>query len=184
MSNDASDPTEMMGTEMMESMFEQFSQTYTDALKRNMDAQSEFADMWMDSVDEMVSEEQFDDASEGAAQAYESWMQAAESSYERMGDMIQGEDVDPTEFRDIWLNAANEAFKESMSTTAFAAMTGQNLESVLDFQQQMNDTAEETLHGMGFATTGDIREIGERLVEVERRQQAIESKLDQLIDQA
>jgi hypothetical protein len=63
-------------------------------------------------------------------------------------------------------------------------MTGQNLESVLDFQQQMNDTAEETLHGMGFATTGDIREIGERLVEVERRQQAIESKLDQLIDQA
>lgn len=184
MSNNTGDPAEMMGTEMMESMFEQFSEAYTDTLKRNMDAQSEFADMMLDSADEMFSEEQFDDASEGAAQAYESWMEAAESSYERMGDMIEGEDVDPTEFRDIWLNTANEAFKESMSTTAFAAMTGQNLDSVLDFQQQMNDTAEETLHGMGFATTGDIREIGERLVEVERRQQAIESKLDQLIDQS
>ena len=90
--------------------------------------------------------------------------------------------VDPEEFRDIWFNAANTAFKESMSTTAFAAATGQNVEDVLDLQQQMNEATEQTLHGMGFATTGDVREVGERLVEIERRQHAIEEKLDQLLE--
>ena len=184
MPNDTFNMTDMTDADQMESFFEQFSETYTNALKRNMDAQSAFADSWMSSMEDAMSEERLDDASEGAVRAYEAWMDAAENSYERVGDALEGEDVDPEEFRDIWFNAANKAFKESMSTTAFAAATGQNVEDVLDFQEQLNDAAEDTLHGMGFATSGDVREVGERLVELERRQHAIEEKLDQLIDQA
>ena len=183
MANDTFDMTDMTDATQMESFFEQLSETYSEALKRNMDAQAAFADQWMESMEEAMSEERLDDASDGAVQAYEAWMNAAESSYERVGDAVEGEDVDPEEFRDIWFNAANKAFKESMSTTAFAAATGQNVEDVLDFQEQLNDAAQDTLHGMGFATTGDVREVGERLVEIERRQHAIEQKLDQLLEQ-
>jgi hypothetical protein len=183
MANDPFNMTEMTDAESMESFFEQMSRTYTDALKRNVDAQAAFADSWMESMEEAMSEERLDDASEGAVRAYEAWMDAAEASYERVGDALEGEDVDPDEFRDIWFNAANKAFKESMSTTAFAAATGQNVEDVLDFQEQMNEATEQTLHGMGFATTGDVREVGERLVEIERRQHAIEEKLDRLLEQ-
>jgi hypothetical protein len=177
------DMADMTDADAMESFFEQMSQTYTDAIKRNVDAQAAFADSWMESMEEAMSEERLDDASDGAVRAYEAWMDAAEASYERVGDALEGEDVDPEEFRDIWLNAANKAFKESMSTTAFAAATGQNVEDVLDFQEQLNEAAEQTLHGMGFATTGDVREVGERLVEIERRQHAIEEKLDRLLDE-
>jgi hypothetical protein len=183
MVNDTSDMTDATGAANMESFFEQLSETYSEALKRNLDAQAAFADQWMESMEEAMSEERLDDASEGAVRAYEAWMDAAESSFERVGDALEGEDVDPEEFRDIWFNAANKAFKESMSTTAFAAATGQNVEDVLDFQAQLNDAAEDTLHGMGFATTGDVREVGERLVELERRQKAIEDKLDRILEQ-
>ena len=182
MTNDTINMTDMTDADAMESFFEQMSETYTDALKRNVDAQAAFTDQWMASMEEAMSEERLDDASEGAVRAYEAWMDAAESSYERVGDALEGEDVDPEEFRDIWFNAANKAFKESMSTTAFAAATGQNVEDVLDLQQQLDEAAEQTLHGMGFATTGDVREVGERLVEIERRQHAIEEKLDQLLE--
>jgi hypothetical protein len=34
---------------------------------------------------------------------------------------------------------------------------------------------------MGFATTRDVEEVGERLVELERRQHAVEKKLDELL---
>jgi chromosome segregation ATPase len=174
--------TDTTETDGMETFFERMSETYTDALRRNMDAQAAFADSWMESMEEAMSEERLDDASEGAVRAYEAWMDAAESSYERVGDALEGEDVDPEEFRDIWFNAANKAFKESMSTTAFAAATGQNVDDVLDFQSQLNEAAEETLHGMGFATTGDVREVGERLVELERRHQSIDRAVDRLDD--
>jgi hypothetical protein len=175
--------TDMTDPDAMESFFEQFSETYTNAIKRNIEAQEAFTESWMDSMEDAMSEERLDDVSEGAVRAYEAWMNAAESSYDRVGDALEGEDVDPEEFRDIWFNAANKAFKESMSTTAFAAATGQNVEDVLDFQEQLNDAAEDTLHGMGFATSGDVREVGERLVELERRQHAIEEKLDRIIEE-
>ena len=178
MPNETINMTEMTDVDAMESFFEQLSESYNEALKRNMDAQAAFADPWMESMEEAMSEERLGDASDGAIQAYEAWMDAAEASYERVGDALEGEDVDPEEFRDIWFNAANKAFKESMSTTA----TGQNVADVLALQQQRNEATEQTLHGMGFATTGDVREVGERLVEIERRQHAIEEKLDQLLE--
>jgi hypothetical protein len=130
-----------------------------------------------------MSEEHLDDGMQGSLRAYEAWMEAAETSFERMGDAIEGEDVDPEEFRDVWLRAANEGFKETMSTTAFAAATGQGVEEVLDVRQQIDDASEETLHALGFATVGDVREVGERLVETERRLHAVEEKLDRVLDE-
>jgi hypothetical protein len=35
---------------------------------------------------------------------------------------------------------------------------------------------------MGFSTREDVEEVGERLVELERRQHEVEQKLDQILD--
>jgi len=94
----------------------------------------------------------------------------------------RGRDVDIEEFRDIWLNTANEAFKEVMSTTAFAKMTGETVGDVLELQEQADEAAQETLNSLGFATEGDVVEIGDRLVELERRQHAVEQKLDRVLE--
>jgi hypothetical protein len=109
-------------------------------------------------------------------------MDAAETSFDRMGDAVEGEAVDPEELRDVWLRAANDAFTETMSTTAFAAATGQGVGDALDLRQASAEASEETLHAMGFASLGDVREVGERLVETERRLHAVESKLDRVLE--
>ncbi|MFB6108802.1 MAG: poly(R)-hydroxyalkanoic acid synthase subunit PhaE [Haloplanus sp.] len=167
----------------MESFLERMTETYMNALDRNLDAQSAFLESWMDSVEENLSEERVREGYEGSRRAYEAWMEAAETSFERMGDAMAGEEVDPEEFRDIWLSSANEAFKEMMTTTAFAAATGQSVEEALNMRQNLDEASEETLHALNFATVGDVHEVGERLVELERRQHAIEEKLDRVLEE-
>jgi hypothetical protein len=167
----------------MDAFLERMTETYMNALDRNLDAQSAFLESWMDSVEANLSEERIREGYEGSVHAYEAWIDAAETSFERMGDALEGEDVDPEEFRDVWLSAANEAFKEMMTTTAFAAATGQTVDEAMNLRQNIDEASEETLHALNFATVGDVREVGERLVELERRQHSIEQKLDQLLDQ-
>jgi hypothetical protein len=164
----------------MDAFLERMTETYATALDRTLDAQSTFVESWMDSVNDSLSEERMQ---EGSVRAYEAWIDAAETSFERMVDTFEGEDVDPEEFRDVWLSAANEAFKEMMTTTAFAAATGQTVEEAMDVRRTIDEASEETLHALNFATVGDVREVGERLVELERRQHSIEQKLDRLLDQ-
>ena len=41
---------------------------------------------------------------------------------------------------------------------------------------------QDTLAQMGMATRGDVEEVGERLVELERRQHNLEEKIDRLLD--
>jgi hypothetical protein len=89
--------------------------------------------------------------------------------------------VAPEDFRDIWLNAANESFKEVMGTSAFAAATGETVGDALELQQAIDAATEETLAALGFATGGDVEEVGARLVELERRQHAVEEKLDRVL---
>jgi len=72
-------------------------------------------------------------------------MTASQQMVERANDQLEGEDVDIEEFRDIWLNTANEAFKEVASTTAFAKMTGETVGDVLELQEQADEAAQETL---------------------------------------
>jgi hypothetical protein len=169
--------------EQMDAFLERLTETYVNALDRNLDAQAAFFESWMDSMDDNLSEERIKEGYEGSMRAYEAWMDAAETSLERMSGAFQGESVDPEEFRDIWLSSANEAFKEMMTTAAFAAATGQTVDEAMDVRRTLDDASEETLHALNFATVGDVREVGKRLVELERRQHAIERKLDQLLEQ-
>jgi hypothetical protein len=154
-----------------------------DSIEQNLEAQSALIDSWTGSMENsMLEEEEIEDGIEGYIQAYEVWMDAAEEMFERSNDAAQGEDVPPEEFRDIWLRSANEAFSEVMSTSAFAAANGQLVDQIMEMQQEVDELTQDTLSQMGMATRDDIEEVGERLVELERRQHAVEDKLDQLID--
>lgn len=164
--------------EFMQSMNDQFAQ----ALEQNVEAQASFVESWVDAVEETTDPKQFEEGAEGYANAYATWMDASQRAYERSMDLVSGEDVAPEEFRDIWLSAANEAFKDVTDTTAFAAVTGKTVEEALEYRQEVDEMADETLHNLGFATKNDVQEIGERLIELERRQHAVEEKLDTVID--
>ncbi|QCW02589.1 poly(R)-hydroxyalkanoic acid synthase subunit PhaE [Natrinema pallidum] len=161
---------------------EQWNEQFLDALEDNMEAQAQFVESWSETVGEVSEEAEFSDGVEGYARAYETWMNASQQMVDRMNDQLEGEDVDIEEFRDIWLNTANEAFKDVMSTTAFAKMTGETVGDVLEMQQQADEAAQETLRSLGFATQDDVVEIGDRLVELERRQHAVEQKLDRVLE--
>ena len=161
---------------------EQWNEQFMDALEENMEAQAQFVESWSDTVGEATEENEISDGVEGYARAYETWMNASQQMAERMNDQLEGEDVDVEEFRDIWLNTANEAFKDVMSTTAFARMTGETVGDVLEMQQQAQETSQETLRTLGFATEEDVVEIGDRLVELERRQHDVEQKLDRILE--
>ncbi|WP_222918306.1 poly(R)-hydroxyalkanoic acid synthase subunit PhaE [Natrinema sp. SYSU A 869] len=161
---------------------EQWNEQFLEALEDNMEAQAQFVESWSETVGEVSEDNEISDGVEGYARAYETWMNASQQMVERMNDQLEGEDVDVEEFRDIWLNTANEAFKDVMSTTAFAKMTGETVGDVLEMQQQADEAAQETLRSLGFATQDDVVEIGDRLVELERRQHTVEQKLDRVLD--
>ncbi|PGF17124.1 poly(R)-hydroxyalkanoic acid synthase subunit [Natrinema sp. CBA1119] len=161
---------------------EQWNEQFLEALEDNMEAQAQFVESWSETVGEASDDTEISDGVEGYARAYETWMNASQQMVERANDQLEGEDVDIEEFRDIWLNTANEAFKEVMSTTAFAKMTGETVGDVLELQEQADEAAQETLTSLGFATEGDVVEIGDRLVELERRQHAVEQKLDRVLE--
>jgi hypothetical protein len=177
---DSYTPTQMEGSwnEFVQRMNEEF----LDAMEQNMEAQAEFVETWSDTVSEAAGDEEFSSGVEGYARAYDVWMDAAQQMVERANDAFEGEDVEVEEFRDVWLNSANQAFKEVMSTPAFAAVTGETVGDALEARQQADEAAENTLHTLGFATENDVQEVGERLVELERRQQAVENKLDRILE--
>ncbi len=161
---------------------EQWNEQFLDALEDNMEAQAQFVESWSETVGEVSDDSEMTDGVEGYAKAYETWMGASKQMVDRMNDSIEGEDVDLEEFRDIWLNTANEAFKDVMSTTAFARMTGETVGDVLELQQQADEASQETLRTLGFATESDVVEVGDRLVELERRQHAVEQKLERVLE--
>ena len=161
---------------------EQWNEQFLDALETNVEAQAEFVEQWSETLDDAVEDEDLAEGVEGYARAYDAWMDASKQMADRMHDVVEGEDVDLEEFRDIWLNTANEAFKDVMSTSTFAKMTGETVGDVLELQAEANETAETTLRTIGFATSADVVEVGDRLVELERRQHAVERKLDRVID--
>ncbi|ELZ26376.1 poly(R)-hydroxyalkanoic acid synthase subunit PhaE [Natrinema limicola] len=169
-------------TQNWNAFVEQWNEQFLEALEDNMEAQAQFVESWSETVGEVSDDAELSDGVEGYARAYETWMNASQQMVERMNDQLEGEDVDVEEFRDIWLNTANEAFKDVMSTTAFAKMTGETVGDVLELQQQADEASQETLRSLGFATEDDVVEIGDRLVELERRQHAVEEKLDRVLE--
>jgi len=164
-------------------MIEQMSDAVADSIERNVEAQASFVEAWADAVEDSTPEDDVvADGIEGYNRAYEVWMDAAEQLHERATDAAEGEDVDPAEFRDLWLQSANEAFKEVMSTSAFAATNGQFVETMLDARQEVDEATQDVIAEMGFSTRDDVVEVGERLVELERRQHEVERKLDRVLD--
>jgi phage-related minor tail protein len=177
---DSYDPTQIQGG--WNDFVQQMNEEFVDALEQNMEAQAEFVESWSRTVQDATEDEQLSSGVEGYARAYEVWMEAAEQMVDRANEAVEGEEVELEQFRDVWLNSANEAFKEVMSTTAFAAATGETVEQALELQRRTDEAAETTLHALGFATEGDVQEVGERLVELERRQHEVENKLDRILD--
>ncbi|WP_253736470.1 poly(R)-hydroxyalkanoic acid synthase subunit [Halohasta salina] len=161
---------------------EEMNRSFVEAFEQNMRMQSEFLDSWRESLADSGLDETTVDGMQGVSRAYEVWMEAADAQYELVDESLRGEDVVLESFRDVWLNAANDAFKEVMGTGAFAAATGQTVGDMLEASEQLDELNRETLHSFGFATDDDIAEVGERLVELERRQQAVERKLDQVLE--
>jgi len=177
MPNQQTVPTDW--NDFVEDMNEQFMA----AMEQNMEAQASFVEQWSEAV-EATSRRQpeMDDGIEGYTNAYQAWMDAADQMVDRVNDSMEGEEVDPSEFRDIWLNTANSAFKDVMETTAFAAWTGSTVQQMMEAQQQADQMAEDTLQQLGFATDEHVTEVGDRLVELERRQHAVEQKLDRVLE--
>ncbi|MES3518149.1 MAG: poly(R)-hydroxyalkanoic acid synthase subunit PhaE [Natronomonas sp.] len=164
-------------------LVENMNEAVAASMEQNMQAGGAFMESWADAIEDSVPED--DDLAEGFEgynRAYEVWMDAAEQMYERTTDAADGEEVPISEFRDIWLQSANEAFKEVMGTSAFAAANGQLVNAMMDMRQQSQEISEETIAGLGFPTQSDVEEVGERLVELERRQHAVETKLDRILE--
>jgi uncharacterized coiled-coil protein SlyX len=164
-------------------MIEEMNEAVAESIEQNMKAQAAFAESWADAVEDSLPEEaDVTEGIQGYNRAYEEWMDAAERTFERSADAASGEEVDPAEFRDIWLQSANEAFKHVMATSAFAAANGQLVEAMMEMRQEADEVGQETIAQLGLPTRDDLTEVGERLVELERRQHAVEDKLDEILD--
>lgn len=164
-------------------MVEQMNEAVAESVEQNMEAQAAFMESWSDAVDNSMPEEDVvAEGFDGYNRAYEVWMDAAEQIFEKTTDAAEGEDVSPEEYRDVWLQSANEAFKEVMSTSAFASANGQLVEAMMEMQQEADEVTQDTLAQMGLPTRDDVDEVGERLVELERRQHSVEEKLDDILE--
>lgn len=165
-------------------MVENMNEAVAKSMEQNMEASAAFMESWADAIEENVpNEETMAEGVEGYNRAYEVWMRAADQMVERTADAASGEEVESTEFRDIWLQSANQAFKEIMGTSAFAAANGQLVNAMMEMRQHTDEISEDTLSQLGMATQSNVEEVGERLVELERRQHAVEKKLDRIIEE-
>lgn len=163
-------------------LVEQMNEAMTKSVEQNMEAQAQFMESWADTMEQSLPEEDaMSESFEAYSNAYDVWMDAADQMFDRTVDAAEGEDVSVTEFRDIWLRTANEAFKEVMSTSAFAAATGDAVENMMEMQQQADEISKDTLSRFGLPTRDEMDEVGERLIELERRQHAVEQKLDRIL---
>jgi len=166
-----------------EKLLEGFNEATMEGLERTLEEQAAFTGAWLDAVEDGTADLGGGDVDPDAfAQAYAVWIDATEALFERLTDSIDGDPVEPETLRDIWLEAANDAFAEVMGTSAFAEATGATIGSVLDAQEAADETTRDLLHAYGLATDADVREVGERLVELERRHQRVEDKLDRVLD--
>ena len=156
----------------------QMNEQLFETMEASAQAQAEFVEALFEGAESMDGD-QFSDGM-GYSQAYEVWMEAAEESVEMAASDASSGEISPNEFRDLWLDAANDAFKEVVSTEAFASIAGKATQEALELRQTADETRQGTLRELGFATERDVREIGERLAELERRQNDVEQELDRL----
>jgi len=175
---DGSDPGQM--SEQWSEIVARMNEQMVEGMEASTEAQAEFVESWIGAFESVDQEQYAAEGFEGSTEAHSIWMDAAEETAEKMAAAASGEDVSPEEVRDLWLDSANEAFKDVISTDAFASMTGGTVEDVLEMREAVDESAQSTLQEFGFATERDVREVGERLVELERRQKKVERGLERL----
>jgi hypothetical protein len=158
------------------------NEQYADVAEGTVAAQGRLLEAWAEAVEGSADEAQLEEGLASFLRAHQVWMDAAERTLEQTNDLLDGEDVEAERFRDTWLTAANQAFKEVMRTAAFAAATGESVDATLDAQQRVEDVTTATLHGMQLPARADVEEVGERLVELEHRQHAVEGRLDEVLE--
>jgi hypothetical protein len=154
-------------------------------IERSLETQSEFADELFDRLGSgLQGVEEGPEIVAGFASAQEVYFEAMEETFEMTAESYEdGKAPDLLEVGDIWIDAANEATKEVMRTSGFAAATGGATETSLEAKAEFEENRNETLRGMGIATEESVAEVGERLVELERRQHEVESKIDRLLEE-
>jgi hypothetical protein len=54
---------------------------------------------------------------------------------------------------------------------------------MMEAQQDASEATQDAISQAGFPTRDDVEEVGERLVELERRQHAVEGKLDRILEE-
>lgn len=163
--------------------FEQFNEAFADSIERNVEAQTALVTAMTDSfIDSIPEEEEFADGVEGYAKASEVWVEATEQLFEEMTDTVEGGGVNPEAIRDILVQASNEALSEVMSSSAFATMDGNAVEQITERQRELQEMTEDSLAQAGMATQSDVSEVAKRLVELERRQHAVERKVDRILE--
>lgn len=170
------------GADAWGSWAESMNERFAEAAEANAEAQLRFTEAWLDAVEEASEDESMAEGTASLYRAYEVWMSAAHDTFELVNDSVEGEDVPVEAFRDTWLNAANQAFKEVMSTTTFSMATGRSIDDLLEFREELSEVTESTLHEAGLATRGDVQEVGERLLELERRYDDLSGKIDDVLE--
>lgn len=168
----------------MAELFERMSNSLAESMQRNLETQTAMVDAMSEAyIDGLPTEDELVDGMVGSAHATDIWLEAIEQIADEMTQAAEGEGINPEALRDIWLQAANEALSEVMATTAFASATGERVEMVTELRQELDEMTQDNLAQVGFATREDVVEVGERLVELERRQHAIERKLDRVLEE-
>jgi len=121
---------------------EQWNEQFLEALEDNMEAQAQFVESWSETVGEASDDTETSDGVEGYARAYETWMTASPADGRAGERPARGRG---RRYRGVprhLAQHANEAFKEVMSTTAFAKMTGETVGDVLELQEQADEAAQ------------------------------------------
>lgn len=162
--------------------FPHMSEEIIHGIDQYIEAQTAFIETWVESIEASTDDEVLTSGARGIAEAYEVWLAASREWTDHLTAVTEGEEFDPRAVRDVWLRAANESSQAIMGTDAFARLTGQRVEEALEIQRQRDETVQAMLEGMGVATSHSVEEVGERLVELERRHHDVAQKLDRILE--
>ncbi|MFA5860137.1 MAG: poly(R)-hydroxyalkanoic acid synthase subunit PhaE [Candidatus Thermoplasmatota archaeon] len=100
--------------------------------------------------------------------------QASQMTAER-ASMGEGPPVE--DLVNLWTNAYADAIKPVLGSPLYAAAQGETVDAALDARKRLQEQAEHSLRAVGISTRSDLLEVGQRLIELERRQQRVETLL-------
>jgi len=164
-------------------MFDGMNEAFATTVERNAEAQAALVEAMSDAMLGTVPDEsELSDGLQGYVSASAVWMEAADRTVEETITAMEEEDIDPETFRDIWMRATNDALSELFSTEAFAGANGELMQAMLSRREAFDEIQQDSLAQAGFATQEDVSEVAKRLVELERRQQDIEERLDRILE--